>query len=123
MIVLVGGQLVHEALCVKLTRGLAFPEDMFELRLVNAGAEAQIHIGVGFFHRVQNVVAFVLRVVHSELVLNVLRQRMHLQAQILAVHGVQHIEADREFLAKAGVYLVAQQGHRLGKHQIDRRGF
>ena len=53
-----------------------------------------------------------------EFALDVLRQWVYLQRQVLAVHGVQHIETDGEFLAEPGVYPVTQKIHRLGKHQI-----
>ena len=57
-----------------------------------------------------------------EFLLDVLRQRVHLQRQVLAVYGIQHIEADGELLAEPGVNPVTQKFLWLGEHQIQRGG-
>ncbi|MNO08601.1 hypothetical protein D3C81_2313370 [compost metagenome] len=47
---------------------------------------------------------------HAELLLDVFGQRMHLQAEVLATHGVEEIEADRELCAEAGIDCLPEQG-------------
>ena len=87
---------------------------------VHVVLHAQPHRGI--FPGVQNVVAFVLGIAHVEGILDVLGERVHLQGQVLAAHRVQHVEADGELLAEAGVDAVAQQGTGLLQHQVQGRG-
>ena len=67
---------------------------------------------------VEQVVALVLRVVHPEVLLDVLGQRMDLERQVAAAHGVEKIEADRELVAEPRVHRLAEQRARL----VRRRG-
>ena len=110
---------VDEAFRVELPGLLTVFQRFLEFFRLNARLAAQIDMRVGVFHRVEDVVAFVLRVVHPERVLNVLGQRMHLQAQVSAADGVQKVKANREFRAEARVNLVTQERFRFLMHQID----
>ena len=60
---------------------------------------------------------------HVERVLNVFRERMHLQREILPAHRIEEIEADRIFVAESAVHARAQQFLRAIKHHVDRRNF
>ena len=81
MVVLFRRDNVDEAFRVELPGLLTVFQRFLEFFRLNARLAAQIDMRIGVFRRVKDVVAFVLRVVHPERVLNVLGQRMHLQAQ------------------------------------------
>ena len=86
---------------------------------IDALAEAEINTGVS--RCIQQVIALVLRIVHAEVLLDVLGERMDLERQVAALHRIKKVEADGEFVAEAGVYGIAQQGPRLVEHQVQRR--
>ncbi|MNT10880.1 hypothetical protein D3C72_1457330 [compost metagenome] len=71
----------------------------------------QIHFGALLCR--QNVIAFILGVMHAEMLLDVFRQRVHLEAEVLPADGIQQVKTDREFGAETGVYALAQQGPRV----------
>ena len=71
--------------------------------------------------RVEQVVALVLRVVHAEVLLDVLGERMDLEGEVAAAHRVEEVEADGELVAEARVDRLAEQRARLVEHQVDRR--
>ena len=100
---------------------LGFLQGPAHLLRVGACPNPQIDAGI-LALGVQQVVALVLGVVHVEMLLDIFRQGMHLEGQVLAVHGVQHVEADGEFPAEAGVYPVPQQLLRMGMDQVQRGG-
>jgi len=60
---------------------------------------------------------------HAEGAVDVVRGRMHLQAQILSAHRIEEIKADRELCAEARIHLRTQQRLRLVQHQILSRQF
>src|ERR1017187_7444890 len=72
---------------------------------------------------VEQVITFVLRVVHAEMVLDVFGQRMHLERQMATAHRVEKIEADGKFIAESRVNRVTKQLAWLVKHQINRGNF
>ena len=69
---------------------------------------------------VQQVIALVLRVVHSEMVLDILGERMNLERKIAAAHGVQKVEPDGKLVAEPRMHFLAEQRAGLGEHQVDR---
>ena len=78
-------------------------------------AQAQEH---GRVRRgVQHVVAFILRVRHPELLVDITRQGMHLQRKIAALHGVEKVKTDGKFRAELVEDVCAQQSLRLFMHQ------
>ncbi|MNP17611.1 hypothetical protein D3C76_1100480 [compost metagenome] len=50
---------------------------------------------------------------HTEMLLDVFRQRVHLETEILPTDGIEQVKTDREFGAETGVYALAQQGPRV----------
>src|SRR4029077_15979931 len=72
---------------------------------------------------IQKVIALVLSVSNAELFLDVFRQRMNLQREVSAFHGVQEIEAYGEFRAKSRMHGISQKLARMVKNQIDCRNF
>ncbi len=56
---------------------------------INVVLQPQIHISFFIFCTVQDIIAFVLGVMHSEGLLNVFGQRMYLKGKISASHGIQ----------------------------------
>ena len=63
--------------------------------------------------RFENVIAFILGIVHPKLLLDVLGDGMNLEAQVLAADSVEKIKADGKFSAKPGVNLLTQQRARV----------
>ncbi len=68
----------------------------------------------------QQVITFVLGVVHAKVLLNIFGKRMDLEAKILPADGIEKIKTDRKFRAKAGVDFFAQQRARVEQYQILR---
>src|SRR5579863_6798200 len=66
----------------------------------NAEIDAPVLIGI------EKIITFVLGVLHSECVANVFSLRVHLKREIPATHGIQEVEADREFSPKPCVNAV-----------------
>ncbi len=89
------------------------------LILVDPFLQAQINAGT--LLGIQDIVAFVLRIRHSERTVNVLGQRMHLQRQILSSDRIQEVESDRKLCSEAGIYARPEQRFRLVQHQIHGR--
>src|SRR5581483_1909828 len=89
------------------------------LLLINSFLQTQINAGSGL--GVQQIIAFVLRVMHSEFVLDVFGERMHLQRQIASTHRVEEVEANWELCAKPRMDRFPKKLLWMQKHQINRR--
>ena len=86
---------------------------------LDAFPQAQINAGVR--PGIEQVVAFVLRVVHPEMLLDVFGERMHLERKIAAAHRVEEVEPDGKLIAEPRVDRFAEQRARLVEDQIERR--
>ena len=64
-----------------------------------------------------------MRVVHSEFVLDVFGQRMNLERQVAAQHGVQEVEANWKFGAKAPVDSITKKFLWMAEDEIKCRNF
>src|SRR5712664_3907438 len=84
---------------------------------------AQSKIDSAIVPCIQQVVAFVLRVVHTKIVLDVFRERVDLQREIATAHGVQKIKADGKFRPKSGVYGFTKKFARMAEYKIDGGNF
>ena len=60
---------------------------------------------------------------HAEILLDVFRERMHLETQVAATHRVEKIEADGKFVAETRMHFFAQQRAGLIKNQINGGNF
>ena len=69
--------------------------------------------------RFQDVIAFVLRIVHAEVLLDIFRQRMNLQGKVSSLHGIQKIETDGELGTETPVHPLSQELMGMGQDQID----
>ena len=120
VVVLLRGDLVDILLSVKrrftLLRLLQRRDQVGDLY---AFLQSQVYAGA--FLRVQNVVALVLGISHSELPVNVFCGRVDLQRQVLPSHCIQKVEADRELRAKARVHFFPQQFLRVPEDQVHGR--
>ena len=65
---------------------------------IDSLAQSQKHFGV--WRSIEQVVAFILRVWHSEMLADVAAQRMHLERQVASLHGVEEVETYRELGAE-----------------------
>ena len=88
---------------------------------IHAFLQAQVDMGA--FLCVQDVIGFILCVGHAEGAVDVLCQRVYLQGQVLAAHGVQKIEADGELRSEPAVDLGTQKFLRMGQDQVHGRQF
>ncbi len=117
---LLGREGVHVLLGVEVPlAGLGRPQVLHHRLAVDALLEPEVDDGV--VAGVEQVVRLVLRVVHAERLLDVVDERVHLEREVLASHGVEEVEADRELGAEARVRPLAQQRPRLREHQVQRR--
>ena len=122
VVVLLRGEEVDVSLRVKRAfAGLGALQVCDHRLRIHALLQPQIHAAA--LARIEDVVALVLGVGHAEVGADVFGVRMHLQAQVLAAHGVQEIEADRVFRAEACECALAQ--HRAGQvlNQVHGGGF
>ena len=65
---------------------------------------------------IQDVVALVLRVVHAEMLLDVLGERMHLKGEIAPSDRVEEIEADGKFIAETARARHRRAGRAAGRN-------
>ena len=122
MIVFAGGKSIDVSVGVELNLpSLRRTQICRHLLPINILFQPEVNASV--LARVEKVIAFVLRVGHPELFLDILRQRMHLKGEVSAVHGVEKIKADRKLCAKASVHRIPQQLPWMLENQIDRRDF
>ncbi len=105
----------------RASTALGFPQPSRHPHGVDVRPQAKVDAGVRC--GVQHVIAFVLRVGHSELVLNVFGQGMDLEREIASLHGVEEIEPDGELRAEARMDRFSQKLARVSEHQIDGRNF
>src|SRR5579871_4565596 len=122
MIVLPGRELVYIRLSperVAMCLGcLQFPYHGIAIYVVlDAEIDASILAGI------QKVIAFVLGVLHPELVPDILRFRVNLQREVSAAHGIEEIKANGEFSSKPSVNTLAEQLARVQQRQVHRRNF
>ena len=83
----------------------------------------QTEINASIFLHIEHVIALVLCVKHAEMLADVFGQRMHLQAQVAPVHGIEEIETNGKFCAKTGIYILSQQLPWLVINQVNRGYF
>ena len=69
----------------------------------------QPQINISVLIRIQKIIAFILGIMHAEGILDIFCQRMYLQGQVTAAHGIQKIKTDREFRSVSAVYPLAQK--------------
>ena len=67
---------------------------------------------------IEHVVAFVLGVMHPKMVLDVFRQRMHLEREIATAHRVQKIETNGKFIAEPRMNRLAEQLAGMREYQV-----
>ncbi len=120
MIVLLCRDAVDEFFRVKLPGLLRFSQRGDHLVGVYAGLDAQIDRSIALRNGVKDIVAFVLRIVHAEILLDVLGERMHLKREVLSADGIEEVKADGELRAEARVYPFAEQRAGLGRRRILR---
>ena len=119
MVMFLRREFIDIALCVKgpgFLRFLQRPQHVLRLR---AGLHAKIDARI--LSGIQQVVAFILGICHTEGPVDILRQRVYLQAEILSAHRIQEVKPDREFRTEAGVVLRAEQFLRAVQGQIHCR--
>src|SRR3954451_8640750 len=87
---------------------------------MDVGLKAEVD-GGNTERRVEQVIALILRVAHAELLADVLRQRMNLEAEVAAAHRVEEVEADGKLSPEAPVDRIAKQLARVQENQVDRR--
>ena len=122
MIVLAGREAVYIFFCLeRWTAILRCAQVLNHNVAISSGLQSQIYTAA--FARIEQVITFVLGVVHSELLANVFRPRMHLQRQISSAHGIEKVEADGEFGAEARKYIFSEQFERVKKGEINRGQF
>src|SRR5271168_2318297 len=80
----------------------------------------QTQVDSAVFFGVEQVIAFILRVMHPEFFLDVFGEGMDLKRQIPAIPSVEKIEANGKFRAKAAMDGVAEQFTRMTENEIDR---
>ena len=83
----------------------------------------QTQINRSTFFGIQQIVTFILSIVHAKVFTNKLCSRMYLHAQVSSSHRIQKIETNWEILTKACLYRFTQQFSRFQQHQIHRRQF
>ena len=88
---------------------------------IDAGLQAEIDDRVR--GRVEQIVALVLGEGHVEVLADVLGERVHLEGEIAAAHGVEEIEADGKVEAKAGMDGFAHEGLGMQEHHVGRGNF
>jgi hypothetical protein len=117
MIVLLGRNLVYIFLGIEADfTPLGSPEVFYHLPLVYILLQAQIYHSI--VSGIQQVIAFILCIMESELTMGKLIGRMNLQAQVTASHGIQEVETDGEILTEAGPYLFAKHITAIHKYQV-----
>src|ERR1700677_1001958 len=122
MIVFAGGKAIDVFVGVELNfPGLRRTQICRHLLAIHVFFQPKVDASI--LARVEKVVAFVLRVRHPELFLDILRQRMHLKGEVSAIHGVEKIKADRKFCAKTSVHRISQQLPWMLENQVDRWDF
>ena len=75
------------------------------------------------FFCIQQIVTFVLSIVDTECITDILCSRMYLQTQVASLHRIEEVETDREVLTKASFYRSTQQISCLIEYQIVCRHF
>src|SRR6202453_5232723 len=122
MIVFAGGKSIDVLVGVELNfPDLRRTQICRHLLPINIFFQPEVHASI--FARIEKVIAFVLRVGHPELFLDVLLQRMHLKGEVSAIHGVEKIKADRKFCAKTSVHRISPQLPWMLENQVDRWDF
>src|SRR6185312_3316239 len=74
-------------------------ERFLQVRPANTRFATKIDMRAGL--GIEHVIAFVLCVGHPEMLLDIARERMHLQREIAPAHRIEKIEPDREFRPEA----------------------
>ena len=110
---------IDKAFRFKTAGFLCFLQSTDHILRLRSGLYTQINAGI--LLRIQNVVAFILRIGHTECTFDVICQRMNLQTQVLSVNGIQEIKTDRKFRTEAGIVLLPQKRTGLIQSQIHRR--
>ena len=105
MVVLLNGIAAHIFLRIEATAFLCFIKGINHLFRFDPLFHPQIHGSI--FCRIQHIIAFVLRVVHTELFLYILCQRMYLQTQISSLHRIEKVETDRKLVTETAIYRIA----------------
>src|ERR671919_1703768 len=92
---------------------------MHQLARVRVALAREVHHAVG--RGIDDVIALVLRVAHPEPPMDVRRERMHLQGQVAATHGIEEIEPNRELRTESPVDWLAEQRAGFSEDQVDGR--
>src|SRR5580765_4865211 len=87
--------------------------------LIDARLQSKVHACVR--SRIEQVIAFVLRVSHPEIVDDVLVKWMYLQRQVSALHRVEEIKANWKLSTESGIRALTEQFTGMLEHQIHRR--
>ncbi len=104
---LLGRKLVHVSFCTK-RRPTVVCEPQFADHCLSIDSLLQAEINGAILASVQQVVAFILRVIHSELLANVFCTRMDLQGKVSSAHRVEEIKTDRKLRAKSVVNILSE---------------
>src|SRR6266536_5160250 len=120
MVVLLGWELVHiffgsEGMIICLSH-LQFP---YHCVSIDMALSAKIDISV--LAGLEQIVAFVLRVLHPELLTDELCFRMNLQGEVSTSHCVEEIETNRELSSESRKHRVAQQLSWIEKGEVHGR--
>src|SRR5258708_30554495 len=103
---LLGRKLAHVSFCPN-RRPPGVCEPQFAGHSLSIDSLLQAEINGPILASVQQVVTFILRVIHSELLANVFCTRMDLQGKVSAAHRVEEIRTDRKFRAESAVNILS----------------
>ena len=107
VVMLLRRPLVHIARGVKrFARFLRMLESIYHFDGIYILTQSEKHGGTLRFG-IQKIIAFVLGIVYSESIADILCGGMHLQAQIAALHGVEKVETYGEILAETRLHRSA----------------
>ena len=101
---------------IKLTCLLSLSEVIDHSIRIDSCLDSQIYGSI--LVSIKNVITFLLCVMHSELFLNVLDERMHLKTQIATFHRIQKVKSDRELITESSIDIRAEKFYRMLEHQI-----
>ena len=105
MVMLLYGVFSYVLFSIELSCVLGCSQVVDHIIRIDAGLYAKIYCRVVL--RIEYVVALFLSIMHSEFLLNVFDQRMHLKAQIATFHSVKEVESDRKFITESSVDILS----------------
>jgi len=117
VVMLLSWNLVHIFFCVEDDLASLGSSEVFDHGiLVNAFLETEVHDSAVV--SVEDIVALVLGIRHTELLSYEMSSRVDLEAEVSSSNCVEEVEADREVLAEAGLYDLAEDAAALEEDEV-----